>query len=96
MVEDLELRAPWKVDFCMRSSGNFVSNTISQGRDASDLYLTFYFERRFPTLEEGCEEAKGMSVQLWEQARKTGQHTVDIARKMKRAGKIQGLYEGKF
>ncbi|KAF6217767.1 hypothetical protein HO133_006594 [Letharia lupina] len=89
VVEDMDIRAPWKVDFRNLDTGAFINNTISQGKDETDLYLTFYFEWPYPKIEEGSEEAKKTSDQLWEQARKTVQHTIDVAREMKGKGELK-------
>ena len=96
VIEDLELHAPWKVDFYAHSNGSFVNNTVSQGKDATDLYLTFYFEWAFPQIEAGSEQAKEKDAQLWAAAKRTVQHTVDYARELKVKGEIKGTYEGKF
>ena len=95
-LESLELRAPFKVDFYTKATGTFVNNTVSQGKDLNDLYLTFYFEWGFPDIEEDSEQYKQKEQELWGLAKKTVQHTIDIAREMKRDGKIKGAYEGKF
>ena len=78
-----------KVDFRNLDTGSFINNTISQGKDETDLYLTFYFEWQYPKMQEGSEEAKKTSDQLWEQARKTVQHTIDVAREMKNKGELK-------
>lgn len=79
-----------QVDFRNLDSGAFINNTISQGMDETDLYLTFYFEWPYPKIQEGSEEAKKLSDQLWNQARTTVQHTIDVAREMKRKGELKG------
>lgn len=78
-----------QADFHMET-GNFVNNTISQGKDETDLYLTFYFEWRYPKMEAGSQEAKDTEKQVWDMARKTVQQTIDHAREMKRDGKLKG------
>ena len=78
-----------QVDFHNIDTGAFINNTVSQGKDETDLYLTFYFEWPYPNIEEGSEEAKKTSDQLWEQARKTVQHTIDVAREMKSKGELK-------
>ena len=78
-----------QVDFRNLDSGGFISNSISQGKDETDLYLTYYFEWPYPKVEEGTEEAKKLSDQLWEMARKTVQHTVDVSREMKSKGELK-------
>lgn len=78
-----------KVDFRNLDTGSFINNTISQGKDETDLYLTFYFEWQHPKMQEGSEEAKKTLDQLWEQARKTVQHTIDVAREMKNKGELK-------
>lgn len=88
VVEDLDIHAPWKVDFRNLDTGAFINNTISQGDHETDLYLTFYFQWPYPKIEEGSEEAKKTSNQLWEQARKTVQHTIEVAREMKSKGEL--------
>lgn len=90
VIEDIELRAPWKADFRNLSSGAFINNTISQGKDKTDLYLTFYFEWPYPNIAEGSEEAKKISNQMWGMAKTTVQHTIDYAREMKKDGKLMG------
>ncbi|MCJ1271622.1 hypothetical protein MMC22_011526 [Lobaria immixta] len=45
-------------------SGAFISNLVSQGRDAADLYLTYYFEWRYPQIEDGSDEATKTSEKL--------------------------------
>lgn len=77
-----------QVDFRNLDTGAFINNTISQGDHETDLYLTFYFQWPYPKIEEGSEEAKKTSNQLWEQARKTVQHTIDVAREMKSKGEL--------
>ena len=78
-----------QVDFRNLDSGAFINNTISQGKDVTDLYLTFYFEWQYPKIQEGSEEAKNLSDQLWQQAKKTVQHTIDVAREMKIKGELK-------
>lgn len=78
-----------QVDFRNLDTGAFINNTISQGKDETDLHLTFYFEWPYPRIEEGGEEAKKMSDQLWQQARTTVQHTIDVAREMKSKGELK-------
>ena len=78
-----------QVDFRNLDTGGFISNVISQGKDETDLYLTFYFEWPYPKVEEGSEEAKKLSDQLWEMARKTVQHTIDVTREMKSKGELK-------
>ncbi|KAM0799765.1 hypothetical protein BDR22DRAFT_806865 [Usnea florida] len=89
ITEDVDLRAPWKVDFRNLDSGGFISNLISQGKDETDLYLTYYFEWPYPKVEDGSEEAKKLSEQLWDTARKTVQHSIDVAREMKSKGELK-------
>ena len=79
-----------QVDFRNLDSGAFINNTISQGKDETDLYLTFYFEWQYPNIQEGSGEAKKLSDQLWQQAKKTVQHTIDVARDMKGTGELKG------
>ena len=79
-----------QVDFRNLDSGAFINNTISQGKDETDLYLTFYFEWPYPKIQEGSGEAKKLSDQLWQQAKKTVQHTIDVAREMKVKGELKG------
>lgn len=88
--EDIELRAPWKADFYNRTTGSFVNNTISRGKDETDLYLSFYFEWPMPDLKEGSEEAKQREAVLQERVKGVVQHTVDVARTMKTEGKLTG------
>jgi len=78
-----------QVDFYNTESGAFINNTISQGKDETDLYLTFYFEWPYPDLKEGSKEAEEMSERLWGMAKKTVQHTIDYARDMAREGKLE-------
>lgn len=88
-VEEMDIRAPWKVDFRNQDTGASINNTVSQGKDETDLYLTFYFEWPYPKMEEGSEEAKKTSDQLWQQARTAVQHTIDVAREMKSKGELK-------
>jgi len=76
------------VDFYNVDTGAFINNTISQGKDEKDLYLTFYFEWLHPDLKEGSKEAEAMGGKLWGMARETVQHTIDVAREMAREGKL--------
>lgn len=69
-------------------TGAFINNTISLGKDEMDLYLTFYFEWPYPELKEGSQEAKETVGRLWEMAKVTMQHTIDVARDMAREGKL--------
>ena len=78
-----------QVDFRNLDSGGFISNLISQGKDETDLYLTYYFEWPYPKVEDGSEEAKKLSEQLWDTARKTVQHSIDVAREMKSKGELK-------
>ena len=48
-----DMRSPAQVDFYNLNSGAFINNTISQGEDETDLYLTFYFEWPYPDMQEG-------------------------------------------
>jgi hypothetical protein len=77
-----------QVDFYNLTTGAFVNNTISQGTDENDLYLTFYFEWPYPDLEAGSQEARDMEGKLWGMAREVVKHTIDYARDMKREGKL--------
>ena len=79
-----------QVDFRNLDSGAFINNIISQGKDETDLYLTFYFEWQYPKIQEGSEEAKELSDQLWQQAKKAVQHTIDVAKEMKSKGELKG------
>ncbi|KAK3168864.1 hypothetical protein OEA41_005312 [Lepraria neglecta] len=88
VIEELQIRAPWKVDFYNLNSGAFINNTVSQGKDETDLYLTFYFEWPYPDMQEGSKEAKEMSDKLWSMAKKTVQHTIDYARDMAKEAKL--------
>lgn len=85
---DLSPSSP-QVDFRNQDTGAFINNTISQGKDETDLYLTFYFEWPYPKMEEGSEEGKKTSDQLWQQARTAVQHTIDVAREMKSKGELK-------
>lgn len=76
------------MDFYNLDTGAFINNTISQGNDERELYLTFYFEWPYPHIEEGSPEAKETSEQLWGMAKATVQHTIDVARDMAREGKL--------
>ena len=78
-----------QVDFRNLDTGAFISNIISQGDHETDLYLTFYLQWPYPKIQEGSEEAKKTSNQLWEQARKVVQHTIDAAREMKSKGELK-------
>ena len=78
-----------QVDFRNLDTGAFINNTISQGKDETDLYLTFYFEWPYPKIEEGSEEAKKTSDQLWQGAKEVVQHTIDVAREMKTKGELK-------
>ncbi len=77
-----------QADFYNRTSGAKVQNITSQGKDETDLYLTFYFDWPYPNVEAGSAEAKKTSEQLWDGARKTVQHTINVARELKRDGKL--------
>ncbi|MCJ1426718.1 hypothetical protein MMC29_004621 [Sticta canariensis] len=89
VIEDIVLKKPWKADFQGSGpDGAFISNLVSQGRDATDLYLTFYFEWPYPQIEEGSDEAKKSSEQLWEMAKEAVSHTVNVAREMVKVGKV--------
>lgn len=61
---------------------------MSQGKDETDLYLTFYFEWKYPNIMKGSKEEKETSGQLWGMAEKTVQHTIDYARNMAKEGKL--------
>lgn len=77
-----------QVDFYNLDSGAFINNTISQGQDEKDLYLTFYFEWPYPDIKEGSKEEKEISDRLWAMAKKTVQHTIDYAKNMANEGKL--------
>ena len=77
------------MDFVNADTGAFINNTVSQGKDETDLYLTFYFEWPYPDLDEGSTKAKEISEQLWELARETVQHTIDYARDRAKEGKLE-------
>lgn len=66
----------------------YIENIVSQGKDETDLYLTFYFEWTFPKIGEGSEEAEERLNELWDMARGAVQHTVEVARQLVREGKI--------
>lgn len=76
------------MDFYNIDAGAFINNTISQGENEKDLYLTFYFEWPYPNLEEGSKEAQETSDKLWGMAKTVVQHTVDYARDMAKEGKL--------
>lgn len=67
---------------------SYIENIVSQGKDETDLYLTFYFEWTLPKIEEGSEEAEKSSSELWDIARGAVQHTVDVARQLVKEGKV--------
>lgn len=78
------------MDFQARgNNGSFISNLVSQGKDETDLYLTFYFEWNLPEVEEGSEEAKRAVSQRWAMVREVVQETIDIGRKLVKDGKIK-------
>ena len=94
VIEELQLREPWKVDFYNVDTGAFINNTVSRGeKGKGDLHLTFYFEWPYPDMEEGSVEAKETEEKLWHMARETVQHTIDYARKLVREGKLEGVKE---
>lgn len=82
------MRSRAQIDFYNLNSGAFINNTISQGKDETDLYLTFYFEWPYPDMQEGSKEAKEMLDKLWGMAKKTVQHTIDYARDMAKEAKL--------
>lgn len=67
-------------------NATYIENIVSQGKDETDLYLTFYFEWTLPKIEEGSEEAEKRSSELWGMARGAVQHTVDVARQIGQGG----------
>lgn len=69
---------------------SFISNLVSQGKDETDLYLTFYFEWTFPDVEEGSEESNKIAQQLSGVTKDVVQETIDIARKLVKDGEIKG------
>ena len=77
-----------QVDFYNLDSGAFINNTVSQGKDEKDLYLTFYFEWPYPHIQEGSDEVNKLSDQLWAGAKEVVQHTIDVARDMAKEGKL--------
>ena len=66
----------------------YIENIVSQGKDETDLYLTFYFEWTLPKFEEGSEEAEKRSSEFWGLAQEAVQHTVDVARQLVKEGKV--------
>lgn len=70
-------------------NGSFISNIVSQGKDETDLYLTFYFEWFYPGIQEGSEEEEKTTQQMWEMSRAVVQETIDIARKFVKDGEIK-------
>lgn len=66
----------------------YIENRVWQGKDETDLYLTFYFEWSLPKIEEGTEEAEKRSNELWGMAREAVQHTIDVARQLVKGGKV--------
>ena len=76
------------MDFFNRTTGAFVNNTLSQGKDETDLYLTFYFEWPFPDMKEGSEEAKKTDERLWAMAKDAIRHTIDMTREKKKEGTL--------
>ncbi|MCJ1273522.1 hypothetical protein MMC21_001315 [Puttea exsequens] len=92
VIEELQIRKPWKVDFYNKDSGAFINNTISQGENETDLYLSFYFEWPYPNIEAGSKEEKETSDRLWEMAKKTVQGTIDHVREAAKKGELgQGV-----
>ena len=77
-----------QADFFNLESGAYISNIVSQGKDETDLYLTFYFDWKYPNMKEGSKEEKETSDQLWNMAKKAVQHTIDNARNMAKEGKL--------
>ena len=77
------------MNFYNTDTGAFINNTVSQGENETDLYLTFYFEWPYPNLEEGSQEARETNERLWGMAKKTVQHTIDYARNMAKEGKFE-------
>lgn len=66
----------------------YIENIVSQGKDETDLYLTFYFEWTLSKIEEGSEEAEEKLNELWGLAQGAVQHTVDVARQLVKEGKV--------
>ena len=71
------------------ANGTFISNSVSRGQDETDLYLTFYFEYRFPDIQEGSEDEKKTAKPLWGMARQVVQETIDVGRKMVKNNEIK-------
>ena len=89
MIEELQMREPWKVDFYNVDTGAFINNTVSKGENEEELYLTFYFEWPYPKMEDGSREMTETEEKLWGMARETVQHTIDYARGLVREGKLE-------
>ncbi len=80
----------FQVDFQARGpNASFISNIVSQGKDETELYLTFYFEWTYPDIQEGSEEEKKTVAQLLAMAKGVVQETIDVGRKMVKEGEVK-------
>jgi Domain of unknown function (DUF1857) len=72
----------------MINMGNVITNTISTGAGADELYLTFTFEWDFPDMQEGSLAETKRKEKLIEEAAYIVPHTIDQIRNMVREGKL--------
>lgn len=71
----------------MINMGNVITNTISTGAGANELYLTFAFVWDFPDMQEGSEMNE-RKEKLIEGATYVVPHTIDQIRNLVREGKL--------
>ncbi|KAK0724847.1 hypothetical protein B0H67DRAFT_480313 [Lasiosphaeris hirsuta] len=80
---------PVRADF-FQENGTKVANYISQGPsgEPEDLFLTFVFEWRHPTVEAGSEQEAKLDAQHKMTARNSVETTIETIRKLVSEGTI--------
>ncbi|KAF7973880.1 hypothetical protein HWV62_28110 [Athelia sp. TMB] len=77
-----------KIDILSVEAGNFMTNTISRGQGAHELFLTYTFDGEFLDIVEGTPQALNMGRQLTDELSRVVPETVEQIRAWARAGEL--------
>lgn len=88
VTEILTFHGHTTIDVLMIETGTFITNTISAGLTADDIYLTFTFDAEFPDIEEGTQEAEERCQHITEEAAAVVPQTIHQIRTLARQGKL--------
>ncbi|KAF7561227.1 hypothetical protein G7046_g2929 [Stylonectria norvegica] len=78
--------APVRADF-QQPDGSNVSNIVSKGPDG-ELLMTYAFEWRHPSVEEGSEESAKLDAHHWGVAKMAVDSTIATIRRLVKGGEI--------